>query len=1742
MAQSNLKELTTKRSSMKGRITKFKNYLDYLSRGSKLTSIELGELNIKLSRIELLSSEFETVQGRIEVLNDSELDSELTERDNIEQDLTICIATAQDIASKYVATNNEKFDSNSSNSHHCPQSQNVSFKLPQIQVPKFDGSFYRWIQFRDMFISLIHDNDRIQPIHKFHYLSSYLEGDASRVISNLEMSSANYTKAWSLLCERFDNKRQLIKNHLNSLFNIEPISRESEKPLRALIDHVSKNLRALSSLGQPTDKWDTLIIHLVTSKLDAHTSLKWEEHRNTMDEMPTLDQFNKFIKNRADVLETCSNINNDKYKRQHSVTHPSSSHRYEKTHPRAQSYSAQVVNNTDSDNHSHTQNNITQAPACVVCKGPHRIYNCPSFLSKSVEQRIQDSVKLKLCLNCLRPGHNRFTCRMGPCRECKKRHNSLCHKVVSSMPANSDPASLPPQTDLAVNFSSEPKNQVYLATSMIEIINPNTGASATVRALLDCGSQTSFIAQAVQERLGLDCLPTTPIKVVGIGNTDCSPITKRCVMQLQSLQTNFNVTLTCCVLPELTGELPKSFIGLHNFNIPCDIKLADPHFNEPSPIELLIGADLFWVIIGNKQITLGANKPILRSSQLGWVVTGPIKLNNCEPSDLQCNFSSSISPSSGDCLDQQISRFWELEELPKKQLLSNDEEACVKHFDKHTTRLPSGQFCVKLPLKDTPDCLGDSFKLAKKRFLGLEKRFRQQPLLKQAYSDFIKEYQDLGHCSESAMGIPDPNYFLCHHAVFRANSESTKIRVVFDGSAPTTSGVSINDLQLIGPTIQDSIFSILLRFRQHKYVLTGDVAKMYRQVVCHEDDRNLQLILWRDDESLPIKTLRLNTVTYGFSSASYLSTRCLWQLGEECPDELIKTIIQHDFLVDDLLTGSDSEQQLIQIMESVTKTLSLGCFPLRKFRCNNPMILKSTKLDLQDDLSLSDSNSTLGLGWNPTSDQLNFTISLPDKNPTSITKRSILSNSLKIFDPLGLLSPCTVVPKMLIQQLWIKKLDWDETVPIDLTKQWEKYQCNVHHLLSISVPRRSVCDSPTKIELHSFSDASMSAYGACVYLRSTDVQGDVTTKLLCAKSKVAPIKPTTIPRLELCGALLAARLCKAVTESLRLEINHFVHWCDSTVVLGWLHRPTSNLKTFVANRVAEIREITDQSSWRHVPTQHNPADLISRGVEPSQIPNLDLWWSGPSFLKEDEEEWPILQLPTEGELPEIKALAVSLSTSLIKFENASNYTRLLRGLTYILRYIHNLKNPNSIFTGNLTLDEINNAYLQLIKLSQYDSYGEEIKTLKKSKQLNKSSKLLPLDPFIDGQGILRVGGRLNLANYDSDKTNPAIIDSKHHLAKLIFRHEHIKQMHAGPQLLLYSIRQYLWPIGGRELARRTYRSCFTCRRLQGHTLTPKMGNLPTQRVTPGFPFQTVGMDFAGPFSILDRKGRGAKTSKCYLCLFICFRTKCVHLEAVSELSKDAFILSLRRFIARRGKPFEIFSDNGRNFVAAAKEVGYFLKTNKDSIVDFAANEKIKFSFIPAYAPHFGGLWESAGIRSAKFHIKKCLGNSNLTFEELSTLFAQVEAILNSRPLCPLSPSSSNQDFLPLSPGHFLIGRPLTSVPSPALLDANPNSLRRFARLEQIRQHFWARWQKEYISELQQRSKWRTNHAKLNIGDLVLIKEENTSPLNWRMGRIASLFPGSDGLSRVADIDTVRGRIRRPFTRICPLPTTEEQDA
>ncbi|XP_047504423.1 uncharacterized protein LOC125049318 [Pieris napi] len=1709
------------RRSMKGRLTKFENHITPLksAKPGDLSSIQVKELINRLNKVQSMFSEFDEVENRLEALND---DSD--ERDDIEDRFFSLISLAQELIESCSKSDSKQRPSSALSHRSGGSCDHYAIKLPTIKLPTFDGNYLKWLEFRDTFESMINQNDSISEINKFHYLRSSLEGGATVVIKSIEFTSKNYSLAWNLLCERYDNKNILINNHIKALFSMDPLFRESHKAIRYLIDTFLKNLRALENLDQPTDKWDVLICFIICSKLDSVTCRKWEEHKNTLPNLPSLADMILFLRNRADILETMSANSTERSKPEPKVVR--SSDNKSAFLPRS---SKSFVSSSSSK-----RKNIHN---CPMCKHQHSIVHCNVFKDLPLKVRLDEVVKLNLCSNCLRRGHVVEDCRLqSTCRECGKRHNTLLHSV-------SEPAVKPAAVEStltstnSVSLSAQSSNQqVLLCTALVRVTDPQSKNTHLARALLDAGSQSCFISETLKHKMGIISNNTDSLCISGINNVKVH-ITDSCELAISSLHQHFNVSLKMYVVPQITGYLPNAPVNVRELNLPVNIQLADPKFYVPSDVDILLGAGVFFDAISPKQIKLGQHKPILQESKFGWLVAGPLHSYSHKQSNvIHCNFTKEIS--------DNLTKFWNLEELPLSELtMSPEDEFCEHHFQETTKRLVNGRFCVKMPFRESPEqALGNSYMMAEKRFLNLEKKLDKNSDHKDKYTQFIKEYERLGHLSK--VDRPSFGYFLPHHCVIRETSETTKLRVVFDGSAKTSSKKSLNDIQYTGPVVQDELFNILIRFRQHRFVLTGDIMNFYRQFSIDPSQRHLQLIIWRDNKVQPLEIAELQTVTYGTNSAPFLSTRCLKQLALECNDPIVSEVIQKDFYIDDMLTGSSSEHELHHIYRKVIEVLNSACLPIHKFRTNCPQIFQHNT-ETQG-LDLCKESSVLGVLWAPDTDTLRFTLNV-DCTQQKVTKRVILSNTCKIFDPLGLISPCTIALKILLQRLWLLKLDWDDPVPTEINNVWQQMIGSLNSLLTVNVPRFALCASPISTELHCFVDASQNAYAACLYLRSVDPKGIISTALLCAKTRVSPIKPLTIPRLELCAALLGARLTAKVTSALRCDIDCTYYWSDSTITLAWINSQPQLLKAFVCNRVNEIRELSAQSlsSWRYVPTAINPADMASRGLEPSNLSKSDLWWRGPSFLLSQETEWP--QAPkSKINLSELKnniQVHNALNTStFVDFTRYSNPIRLIRIYAYVLRFISNCKNKNKNVSP-LCSKELNDSLELLVKNSQYESYSLIINTLNKGNKLKPKCSILQLAPFIDQSGILRVGGRLDNATLSFEQKHPALLDSKHHFTKILMRHEHARLFHAGPQLLLSSFRKQYWPIGGRNLARSTVRKCIVCTRYKAKPMEPFMGNLPSNRVSQFYPFQTCGVDFAGPFMISNKIGRGNKISKCYLCLFICFSVKAVHLETVSDLSTQAFISSLKRFIARRGKPDNICCDNGKNFVGANNELGRVMRSSLRDLKDYSANEGIKFTFNPPYSPSLGGLWE-AGIKSAKHHLKRIAGNTALTFEELSTLFTQIEAILNSRPLTPLT--SDPNDLSPLTPGHFIIGRPLTSLPSPPASDLKTRIRCRYRMIEGLRQHFWARWRNEYLLELQQRYKGRHHERNLQEGDLVVFKEDGLPPLKWRIGRAVRLYMGSDNVCRVADFMTFRGIERRAVNKVCLLPLendiiTEEEN-
>lgn len=1682
-----LRTLIQKRTLLKTALLKFDTYLS-------LTNVNITQLQERLEKIVLSLSQVEDLTVNVIVADDEEnSDAHQAELDDFESYYYDVVSRAKQLLSSLKSdqpsSKNETF-----NESNVPTTSN--FRLPTLELPKFKGDYAEWLKFSEMFKCIIDQDKSLSNIQKLHYLNSCLSDDAASVIQSLEICGSNYELAWNLLEERFNNELNIVRSHVEAIFNLEPIVKLTAIYLRKLTDDFKKHLRALKNLKEPTEHWDLLLIHIVSSKLNKPTQTEWEKLCLTRADYK-VSKFLEFLEQKCKILEKIEMIaNNNQINNIKSNKYPPKTY---------QSHHANAINSQ-----------------CVLCKGDHYIFNCDKFIKQSPINRIEEVKKLKLCSNCLRPGHQTSQCRSSGCRQCHKYHNTLLH--LPNKTTNQTNISQEPRPSTSSNHLCSAQSSVLLGTALIQI-RDHKGQFHICRALLDNGSQCNLISANLANILNIKPKQTN-IKLGGIGKTflDMSNIIET---NISDIKNKFHCNLSCLIIPQITSRMPTINFNPKFLSIPKNIQLADPSFFKSNDIDILIGAGIFWDLLCIGQISLGKNQPTIQKTKLGWVISGPINIPPCKT--MQCHLT----------LEQRVNKFWELEEIANIKPVIKDDAFCENHFIKNATRDINGRFIVRIPLKLSKHELGDSKQQALKRFYSLENKLNKNDLLKQKYSEFINEYISLGHMS-LAPKLPNNeiDFFLPHHCVINETSISTKLRVVFDGSAKSSSGISLNDLQLVGPVLQDDLFSILLRFRQHPIVLIGDITKMYRQVMVHKDDRHLQKILWRDNSEDDIKEYILNTVTYGTASASFLAIRCLRELGHLHSEKYKESssIILSDFYVDDLITGTETIQRAITIQKQVTSILKSGGFPISKWVSNNKEVLNNISKNKSENILTFDhqncEHKTLGLQWDSNNDFLKY--SIKNMNQVKTTKRIILSITAQIFDPLGLLTPVIIIPKLIIQKLWQIKLTWDESLPSSIHNEWVQFYNQLHILNNLNIPRHVITNSFQIIEIHGFCDASEKAYGACLYIRTINKDNKITVNLLCSKSRVAPCKQITLPRLELCGALLLAKLTTKTLKAFRLKINRCFFWSDSTIALSWIQLPSNTLKTFVANRVAEIQSLSSSDDWFHVRGSENPADLISRGVAVNKLLANKLWWHGPAWL--ETNNFPVSKQIKPTALPDIKT-TVTVCHIIEEneiFHKFSTLTKLQRVFSYVIRFINNCKNPTSKALGPLSTIELDNSMKQLIIIAQNECFTREMKSIRENKPLESNSKLNALRPFLESN-ILRVGGRLQNSNLSLNKKHPILLHQTHTLTKLLIHQFHIKHLHVGAHSLLAIMREKYWPLHGLSTIKKVLHKCIVCFKAKPIFINPQMGQLPRERVSPSRPFLNSGVDYAGPVLIKDRSTRSPKLVKAYICIFVCFSTKAIHLELVGDLSTEAFLASFRRFISRRGICLNIYSDNGTNFVGAQAELNKLLKSeqHRNKVIDTFSQHHIQWHFIPPKSPHMGGLWE-AGVKSVKYHLKRTISNAHLSYEQFYTVLTQIEACLNSRPLCPMSNNPS--DHTVLTPGHFLIGEPLTSFPEPDLTEIKETRLSRFQRCQQISQHFWKRWSQEYLTNLQQLPKWkRKSELIIKEGAIVVLKEDNLPPLLWKIGRITALHPGKDGTTRVATIKTQNSEVKRPIHKLAILP-------
>ncbi|KAL0822298.1 hypothetical protein ABMA28_004406 [Loxostege sticticalis] len=1463
---------------------------------------------------------------------------------------------------------------------------------------------------------------------------------------------------------------------------------------------------------------------------------------------------------------------------------PSQQHR---AHTVAASGSSAIpINKQKSEKNCHEN-------VCLFCQHEHQLTNCQKFIALTVDDKWRFIKDNKICHRCLQKvPHNFRFCKRNKAgctiATCNLKHHTLLHNdnFVRSAHVNEQTQSEPTtvsnvkqvhgctdaeQVHLAFNDTPvDPTLRPLLKVVAVTVSGP--AGSLNTFALLDDGSTATFIDADIASQIGAEG-PEGQVHLDCVGGLSKDSAVQFVDFEIKGRSSSQSFLIKHARSIKNLGLLTQSATrdSLRKHRHLAD--LVEVLCYDAATPTLIIGIDN-WHLITASEVRKGTkSQPVAIRTPLGWVLFG-FSSSRTKPVETTYHVSSYTQDDPQRELEALIKDQYRLDSIGivKYEPRSADDQRALSILENTAQRLPKGRFQVGLLWKADDLPVPDSYPLAFSRFRSLELKMSKDPEYAKRYRLNIHDTLAKGY-AEECTAPPQPTsvcWYLPHFGVINPN-KPTKLRVVHDAAAKVK-GVSLNSMLLPGPDLLQPLLGILMRFREGKIALTADIKEMFPQVKIRECDRDAQRFLWRDEPKGPIKIYRMSSMIFGACSspatAIYIVNKNASQFREEFPEAV--HAITSDTYMDDYIGSLDtSVENAAQLAAEIVEIYRRGGFEMRGWVSNELGALSQLPKELLSDLSLDERcvdlgslestfTRTLGLIWRPFKDVIGFNFAPKDHD--HLTKRVVLAEVMRIYDPLGILAPIVVRGRILFQNLWRKNIEWDERLSESDQVVWRAWlECH-KSILGLRVPRCYNLDDFIDLELHVFCDASELAHAAVAYWRFTLSDGTTKLALIASKARVSPLKPASIPRLELQGALIATRLATKVCEVHRLKPSRRIFWCDSMTVLGWLRSDARNYKPFVAHRVGEILENTVLDEWHWVPTEHNVADDATRGkssIEPR-------WLSGPEFLLAPASEWPSepeVATPTTLGQEELKPsfrhhhIPSKHPSSVVEIINRinahqlplpvvadithfSSWIRLVRATARIHQFVASIfRNRDHIFQNSWRLSRPNNfasatapapldaediirAERHILGWSQLSAFGEELHCLTLGKPVPKKSRLAVLSPVLK-DGLLRLAGRTSAV---TDR-QPVILDGKEPAVRLLILRYHTKFAHANTETVINELRQEYWVIGLRNAVRSVVHKCQLCKLLKSPTLQPPMGDLPEARLAHHRrPFTFTGIDYFGPLTVTI----GRRHEKRWVALFTCLVTRAVHLEIVASLSADSAVMCLKRFIARRGTPSELFSDNGTSFVGANRELKALYQA---AVPQFAADQKITWRFIPPSAPFMGGAWERL-IRSVKTALKVTLRERAPREEVLSTLLAEAEAIVNSRPLTHISPEPEWPEAL--TPNHFLFGDSSGRVfPGENLTDAVLVGRSGWRKALRLSDHFWRRWVTEYLPTLAPRRVRGTDVA-VKVGDPVLIGDGELPRGTWPRGVIAALYPGRDGVVRVVDVRTPGGILKRPLKKIVPL--------
>ncbi len=1567
------------------------------------------------------------------------------------------------------------------------------------KIEKFDNNPENFHTWKSSFKNMT-NNINITPSEELSLIMEYTTNDSKRLVQKLRNAyMANPEKGvaevWTKLGERYGSNVVLTKAHLDKLTNFPKIGFKDNKKLQDFGDLLLElqcakedgHLQGLRILDEP------IYLRPVLTKLPGDIQSRWQRHafrykRDHKVDHPPFAEFSKFIQD-VSLERNDPNL---------AIERPDNEVPLQRTrgrHPR-QSYKTEIT-----DPSSEGEGNIFNPSVCIIHRKPHPLTKCRAFQAKTIEERRNLLRQHHLCFRCLASTtHMAKDCKLTiKFSECgSDKHLAALHVERPGKPKSPAETQGGEQSngqqdgkDETVKPRSEDPSRI--TTSCTEICGYKPGGKSCskiclakvyvkdrpdrkvkVYAVIDDQSNCSLAKPQLLDALNIDgaSFPYTLRTCAGTTQTKGRHASGLVIESLDGNKQHLLPPVTeCDAIPDNKDEIPTPDVATAHQHL-RPIANQIPQVQHDVDILLLIGRDAPPLHKVRESRNGRGNSPWAQRLDLGWVILGNACLDGVHKPDNPSSFKTNILHNGRPSIFEPCANVFHVEQVP-----STD----------------GG------PYENT-----ESYR-------------RKETFVRGTFEDGLA----------------------------RDVFERTKI--------DDTPGLSVEDrkfLEIMGKDMKkdpSGSWVAPLPFRQEVHELPNS----------------------RDEALKRLKsTSRMKVHLFGNTSSPAVATfglRKTANVGEAQFGSDAKEFVERNFYVDDGLKSLPTSEQSIDLLRRTKAMLATANLRLHKIASNDAKVTQAfPSEDRASNLCDLDLNSVY---WDLETDTFTFHVSREDK---PFTRRGVLSTINSLFDPLGIASPVIIKGKMLLRSMsgLLKNHPlerWDEVLPEEYHPAWKEWYQSLSCLQHIKIPR-SYTSAPlseaSRIELHVFCDASVHGIAAVCYLRCIQPDGKICVSFVFGKAKLAPSHATTIPRLELCAAVLAVEITQLVTEEQAVKPDSITYYSDSKVVLGYITNETRRFYVYVSNRVERIRKSSSPEEWRYVPTHLNPADCATRSVKANEL-GSSMWLIGPKFLKEQsldrdsEQEQPVFEWSTDDPevRPAIKALVTKVQTNPTletrRFTRFSRWSSLVKGVSLLIlaaRSYHNLNqgngappgNPDEATGGGITdsvIERRRQAEIVIIKSAQHEVFAKEIDQIKNGEKLSKGSALVKLNPVIDSDGLLRVGGRLDRAELTIEERHPVILPGSHHIATLVVKHYHNEVKHQGRHFTHGLIRaKGYWIIGGKRLVNRVIYQCVRCRKLRGQQANQKMADLPVQRLTPAPPFTFVGLDVFGPWQVVTRRTRGGVAyNKRWAVIFTCLTIRAIHIELIESMDTSSFINALRRFVAVRGPVKQLRSDCGTNFVGARNELTAATKEmDNGNIAAYLANEGCEWIFNPPHASHAGGVWERMiGIaRRILDAMLSEVASKRLTHEVLSTLMAEVTAIVNNRPLTPVSEDPEAPEIL--TPFTLLTQKSTVLTGTPGRFTSEDLHAAQWRQVQYLANIFWSRWRREFLPLLQTRRKWQHDQPNLREGDLVLLRSKEIVRNMWPLARITKVHESADGKVRKVELMTAKDGVKREYTR----PVTE----